>query len=336
MRAPTGFDQKAFFNFCRQLRREHKNREVTKVLHDALRRYQLDANGILQAGRMLPQLGNTEDNTLNVAILGQCTTTWLVPALTAIARGRNQELNVVEADYDNVIQGIGSLDPNVDAVILVPWTQRVFHPDNRSAGQRVQDELQFWQSAWNMLAKRTDLHVVQVGYDWIDAGSDGHFLGVGDGGCIDIIRTLNTELRKTLPAGSYLVDLEQVSGTLGREHFYDRRQYFWTKQPFSDAGVVRVAEHIWAGLRAATTGPKKVLVLDLDNTLWGGVVGELGPLGIELGDTPAGEAFRDFQRLAQSLAKRGCLVAVCAKHNPEDARGPFEQNPQMILSVDDI
>ena len=139
-----------------------------------------------------------------------------------------------------------------------------------------------------------------------------------------------------MPAGAFFVDLEQISGTVGRELFYDQRRYYWTKQPFSDAGVVRLAKHIWCGIRATTVGPKKVLVLDLDNTLWGGVVGELGPLGIELNETPAGEAYRDFQRLVKGLADRGCVLAVCSKNNPDDAREPFTENPDMILGLDDI
>jgi predicted enzyme involved in methoxymalonyl-ACP biosynthesis len=68
---------------------------------------------------------------------------------------------------------------------------------------------------------------------------------------------------------------------MGRERFYDPRRYFWTKQPFSEAATVRLAEHLWSGVRALLAGPKKVPVLDLDNTLWGGVVGESGALDIE-------------------------------------------------------
>ena len=150
------------------------------------------------------------------------------------------------------------------------------------------------------------------------------------------MRKVNNLLREHLPSGCYFVDLEQVSGTIGRQRFYDPRRYFWTKQPFSDDGIVRLAEHLWSGLRATLTGPKKVLVLDLDNTLWGGVVGETGPLGIDVGDTPAGEAHRDFQRLAKELADRGSLIAVCSKNNPEDAREPFEVNSDMVLGLDDI
>ena len=153
---------------------------------------------------------------------------------------------------------------------------------------------------------------------------------------MDLIRRVNEALRQQLPRTAYFVDLEQVSGTLGREKFYDFRRYYWTKQPFSEEGTARLAQAICSGIRAATAGPKKVLVLDLDNTLWGGVVGETGPLGIEIGDSPAGEAYRAFQKYAKALARRGCVLAVCSKNNPDDAREPFLKNPDMQLTLEDF
>jgi len=328
-------DLKALFSTCRRLQKDGNKGEAARHLSNALRRGLLDADGILHAGRLLQKIDDTS-NALHVSILGQCTTSWLVPALTAVARGRNQTLAVTEADYDNVLQGMSTLDPATNAVVLIPWSQRLLGQSARSPQERLGDELEFWQQVWSMAAARPDLHLVQVGYDWIDAGAAGHFLGSFNGGELDLIRHANQRLRENLPAGSYFVDLEQISGLVGREQMYDRRGYFWTKQPFSDAGVVRLAEHLWAGLRATLTGPKKVLVLDLDNTLWGGVVGETGPLGIELGETPAGDAYRDFQCLAKSLADRGILIAVCSKNNPDDALEPFAKNPDMVLTLDDI
>ena len=336
MRAPS--TQKALFSNCRALRRDGRDDQVSDTLRDMLRRNQLDSDGVMKAGRLLQKLESTrgKEACLRVTILGQCTTSWLVPALTALAHGRGQSLIVSEADYDNVVQGIFDLDPATDVVVFIPWSQRLLTDSERSAAERIDDELSFWQQVWTTAADRPDLQIVQIGYDWVDAGAHGHYLGSFVGGEIDVIRQLNARLRKNLPTGAYFVDLEQVSGMLGREHMYDRRSYFWTKQPFNEAGVVRLAEHVWAGIRAITTGPKKVLVLDLDNTLWGGVVGERGPLGIELGDTPAGEAFRDFQRLAKSLTERGRLLAVCSKNNLEDALEPFQKNPDMVLGLDDI
>jgi FkbH-like protein len=117
---------------------------------------------------------------------------------------------------------------------------------------------------------------------------------------------------------------------------YDMRGYYWTKNPFSAEGTAWLARHLWAGARALKTGPKKVAVLDLDNTLWGGVVGELGALDVALGDSPDGEAFRAFQSHLLGLSKRGVLLAVSSKNNPEDATEPFEKNPNMVLRSADF
>lgn len=161
-------------------------------------------------------------------------------------------------------------------------------------------------------------------------------MGGADDGALGMIRAVNRALRDEIPEGAYFVDLERVAGRMGRDGFYDPRRYHWTKQPFSEDGAALLGKHLAAGVGAVTVGPKKVLVLDLDNTLWGGVVGEAGALGITLGETPDGEAFCALQRYAKGLAKRGVLLAVCSKNNPDDAREPFEKHPAMVLTLDDF
>jgi FkbH-like protein len=82
---------------------------------------------------------------------------------------------------------------------------------------------------------------------------------------------------------------------------------------------------------------RKVLVVDLDNTLWGGVIGDEGLAGIELGDnSPRGEAFKDFQKYVKSLKDRGVLLAVCSKNDQEKALEPFAKHPEMILQREDF
>jgi FkbH-like protein len=170
----------------------------------------------------------------------------------------------------------------------------------------------------------------------VTPGPYGHSLGSKDRGDIALVRGVNDELQRTVPQGAYFVHLEQVSGIMGRDRFYDPRRYAWTKQPFSEDGTVLLARHIWSGIRAMISGPKKVLVLDLDNTIWGGVVGETGPLGVELGEGPDGEAYRAFQTYVKKLTQRGVLLTVCSKNNDADAREPFEKNPSMVLALDDF
>jgi FkbH-like protein len=338
----SAIDQSSIFPVVKSLRKEGKVEEALELLRVALRRRQLDAEGIQNAGRVIGaelSKGNRGEQGAplpsRVLILGQCTTSWFLPTLKAIAWGHGIALDVSEGGYDTILQDLHSLPDGaaVDAVALLPWNSRLLN-DSRTLDERVADELAFWRQAWEMVSRK-NARLIQVGYDWVVPGPLGHQMS-GTSGPVAAVRAANSALREALPAGAYFVDLEQVSGTIGRGVFYDARRYYWTKQPFSEHGLQVLSEHLWAALRALTTGPKKVLVLDLDNTLWGGVVGETGPLGVALGETPDGEAFRAFQTHLKGLARRGILLAVASKNNPADAREVFEKNPEMVLKLDDF
>ena len=218
---------------------------------------------------------------------------------------------------------------------MLPWNQRLLGGPG-DPQERVDAELSFWQQAWGLASGRLGARVLQVGYDWVIPGAQGHHLAGRPEGVVGLVNALNGRLRAELPPGAYFLDLDQVSGTMGRSSFYDMRRYYWTKQPFGESGCVELARHLWAGIRALTTGPKKVLVLDLDNTLWGGVVGETGPLGVALGESADGDAYRAFQKHAKELASRGVVLALASKNNLKDALEPFEKNREMVLTLEDV
>ena len=116
----------------------------------------------------------------------------------------------------------------------------------------------------------------------------------------------------------------------------DERRYRSTRTPWSNAGALQVAK-LWARHLLPLSGRLgKVLVLDLDNTLWGGVVGEDGVDGLALDDEHPGAAFRLTQQAALDMRRRGILLAVCSKNNLEDAKAVFEEHPGMLLSFEDL
>ncbi|HEY1922409.1 MAG TPA: HAD-IIIC family phosphatase [Tepidisphaeraceae bacterium] len=324
----------------RSLQRAGRPDDALAVLRDGLRRGWLSAQGIEMAGRRIAKLLDAQnEKRIDVLLLAQCTGTWLGSCLTAAGWAGGTALRVREGQYDNVMQELlaaKTAGQKPDVVILLPWNRRILSAEGGSTQQRIDDELSFWKQAWEIVTKDLGARLIQIGFDWVLQGALGGHLSGKDQGPVDLIRRANQAIREQLPPTAFFVDLPQVSGNIGRERFYDPRRYFWTKQPFSDEGTARLAHEIYAGIRALTTGPKKVLVLDLDNTLWGGVVGETGAAGVEIGDNPAGEAFRAFQKYAKSLARRGCVLAVCSKNNPEDAREPFRTNADMQLTLEDF
>ena len=336
-------DQAELFRAVTALRKQGRIAEACERLRDALRRGGLGPEEVDRAGRFLmkafgPGGGAEPAKPVRVTFLGQCTTSWLAPALTAEGWGRGVAVAAAEGGYDNILQdlvGLQAASPRPDVVALLPWNQRLSGRD-RPASEVIEDEVAFWRQAWGLVGGGLGARLLQVGYDWVTPGPLGYQVSGRAGGLVRLVRELNEAIRDALPGGAYFLDLDAASGTLGRDAFYDMRRYYWTKQPFSEPGTVALARHLWAGVRALTTGPKKVLVLDLDNTLWGGVVGETGPHGIGLGEGPEGEAFRAFQEHAKELADRGVVLAVASKNNPADAREPFESNGEMLLKLDQI
>lgn len=304
-------------------------------LRDALRRNLVSVEDLERAGRSLARDARTATATagpdaVRVRVLGQCTTSWIPPVLTAVAWGRGIDIRVVEGDYDNILQELDRGD-DADVLVLLPWTQRLFTGDDSRAA--IDGELAFWNAAWD---RRRGAKLVQIGYDWTGPGPAGVTLSGAPGGRIEQVRAMNAALRARLPQGAAWIDLDQIAGEMGRSTFYDPRGYRWTKQPFSTEGLALLCRHLTSSVRALTTGPKKVLVLDLDNTVWGGVVGETGAMGVAIRETPDGESFRAFQQHCKGLSQRGVLLAVASKNNVDDAREPFEKNPDMVLKLTDF
>ncbi len=275
-------------------------------------------------------LAKLEQGT-RVLVLGQCSLERLVVPFLCEGLRRGLVLNVQLGQFDNVLQDLLTLQPEPGSVVvLVPWHDRLLAPDERTAEQRIEQEMVLWQSVFGVVEK-AGLKLVMVGYDWVRPGPEGH-LG---GGAKSLVQALNSRLRERLPTGSFFLDLELVSGGPGRDQFYDSRSQAWFSQPFSEKGLGIFARHLVAAVRALTVGPKKVLVLDLDNTLWGGEVGELGAAAIRLSGAE-GKAFLAFQTHLLQLKKRGVILAVCSKNDPEVARSAFRENKDLYLSLEDF
>ncbi len=138
------------------------------------------------------------------------------------------------------------------------------------------------------------------------------------------VRRLNDAL---LDAGRGLVhflDLEQIAGEIGSRRWSASRFHYSAKLDFDPRWLPDYLSPFRATWRAANARAKKVLALDLDNTLWGGVIGDDGVEGIVLGPASAtGEAFEDWQRYIKGLAERGVVLGVCSKNAPEIAATGF-------------
>ena len=144
-------------------------------------------------------------------------------------------------------------------------------------------------------------------------------------------------VKEIIASGVTLLDVDGLATTVGAAAWYDRPQHLTARLPFASEFVPLYAEHVLRLVTAIRGRSRKVLVLDLDNTLWGGVIGDDGIEGIQLGQgDPRGEAFLDVQRAALLLKQRGVLIAVCSKNDEAVALKAIREHPEMVLRENDF
>lgn len=133
-----------------------------------------------------------------------------------------------------------------------------------------------------------------------------------------------------------VLDLQALMLEHGASRAHDARKWQLYRQPYTETFWQAIGTQVGRIIAAEKTSPKKCIVLDLDNTLWGGIIGEDGLGGIALGDEFPGRAFRDFQRYLMYLKSKGVMLAVASKNNPEDPLEVFDKHDAMVLSRKDI
>ena len=140
-----------------------------------------------------------------------------------------------------------------------------------------------------------------------------------------------------LHSGDVLFDVAALAETVGLANWHDPQLWNMGKLSFSDELIPLYADHVSRIVAAIRGKSGKALVLDLDNTVWGGVIGDDGLEGIKIAQGDAtGEAYLAVQRMALDLRQRGIVLAVSSKNTDEIAREPFEKHPEMLLKLDHI
>lgn len=276
-----------------------------------------------------------------LAVLGSYTTSQLVEFLVLAARSMKLALDVYEAPFAQYQQEI--LDPTStlysfepDFVLLAVDARELRLPAFAPDPDRVVEEaVARWESLWTTIG-RSHATVVQHLFALSHRAPFGHLASTLPGTAASMGAAVNQRLALSAPANVAVVDCERLASLVGKRNWFDDRYWYLAKQGVALGAVPTLARHTAAVIAARAGLSKKCIALDLDNTLWGGVVGEEGVTGIALGDSPQGEAYQEFQDYLLALKNRGVVLAVCSKNNEQDAREVFERHPGMRLALDDI
>jgi FkbH-like protein len=284
--------------------------------------------------------GRFADGKVRVAVLSSFLTDMLSDALSALLLARGVAAEIVRGPYGAIATDLlspQSVARDSDLLFVLP-THRdltaVPQPgcSREEADAAVAREVGFWKVLWGC----TDKPIVQLSFDPPPSRRLLEADGFQPGGLLRHIRRVNLELGDIAPARVALVDAEALAGRIGAD-WHDTPTYHLCKQPFAPSAVPEVADTLASAAAGLLGKARKVLVLDLDNTVWGGVVGDVGVQGIVLGkETAEGEAFVALQTYAKGLAERGIILAVCSKNREEAAREPFRTHSGMVLKEDDI
>jgi FkbH-like protein len=281
-----------------------------------------------------------------VAILRSFTVEPIVPLLRAAAFCAGIDLAVHIGDFNTYSQDI--LDPGSslydfvpDSVILAvrmpdiapdlwEWYSSLSPEAIREAGQRVSSSFQVWIRAFRERSRAALIvhnleQPVRPAGGILDAQS-----GAGQSGTI---RQINQELCRAASEGRgvYILDYDALVARYGRQRWQDDRKYLTAHLPISGDNLIHLSRE-WLRFLVPLSGrTAKALVVDLDNTLWGGIIGEDGLGGIKLGPEYPGAAYQALQRVMLELGQRGILLAICSKNNPADAMEALEKHPGMLL-----
>jgi len=242
----------------------------------------------------------------------------------------------VEQEVLGPESGLYSFAPDV-VLFAGHWRDTGLPAFSPQPTEEVQAALTSLETLWAAVVSNHPCRIIQHNFDlpaWDSYGNLGQRLS---GGRAAMLRELNRRLAQVAPDQVAVLDLDQVSAYYGRKRWEDARMWHLAKQHPAPAALPALAAAQLALVRAGLGLAKKVLVLDLDNTLWGGVIGEDGLAGIQLGPPDArGEAHQALQQYCLELKQRGVLLAVCSKNNEEDARLPFEKHEASVLKLSDF
>jgi FkbH-like protein len=323
--------------------------EARRILDEA--RDCLDPVKLMRLGRKWAGLRTRADGALSqrrrVALLGNATTETWAPLLEICLATRGLAASIFQPPFGTWQQQV--LDPKsalhefgTDLAFLHltldqlrHWPDLTATPAQATAAAAVEaDDILRWCEA---LRTRRPVTVVLANFHLPPSEPLSNLAARHPGSRSLHVQRVNLELAARAPAHVVLLDIAGLASRQGIHQWFDPVAWHHSKQPVSyDAMPLFV--HALAALLASTcVAPAKCVVLDLDNTLWGGVVADDGLDGIRIGQGNAeGEAYQEFQRYLLGLRRRGILLAVCSKNQEAIAREAFEKHDQMAIRLSDI
>ena len=291
--------------------------------------------------------GLPEAPTIRIAVTGDTATQLLCTAIRGMGVERGYNIDLFEAEYNQIERQL--LDPtsdlyqfNADFIVIFQSTHKLgeYHSllSTEQQAALADDRISFLASVCenpSLAGKK----IIYFNYPEIEDTVFGSYANKVETSFTYQVRKLNYELMRLSQQyqNLFICDIAALQNKLGRDQMYAANVYTTTEMIFSTNVLPYVASRVMDIVCAVKGQFKKCLILDLDNTIWGGVVGDDGLEGIQLGHgLGIGKAFTELQMWVKKLKQRGIIICVASKNNEKTAKEPFEKHPDMVLKLDDI
>ena len=285
---------------------------------------------------------------VRIAVLGGSTTNELVDLLELQLLDSGIKPDFYQSEYGRYYveavhdsDAIAAFKPDVVYVHTSVADIQSFAPlqaTDAELEQHVQAEVRRFEEIWTSLDEKFSCIVIQNNFEFPLIAPLGNLDAQIGGGHTRFASEMNRAFTQAAAARPklFIQDVCSISARVGLSRWFDTQRWFSYKIMTTEEGSQALALSLASMIRALYGKTRKVLVLDLDNTVWGGVIGDDGVDKIQIGrETPVAEAYTAFQEYCLSLRNRGILLAVCSKNNEEIAKQGFE-HPDSVLKLEHI
>lgn len=320
-----------------------------KSVISLFRRNLTQMKNFIQLKKNIGREKRSEDKNIKVALLGDTATQLLKIGLEGTGLDLGFYPSLFEADYDQLELQI--FMPNSELyeydpqyVILHLTAEKLLGRYDKINGVEGKEQFAL-QELSKIKAYRDQIsqvlpnsRIILTNFLEIDDAVFGNFSTKVVSSFLHQLRYLNFKLMElaTQNDNLYIVDILSIQNRIGRNQMFSENIYIGSDMVLNIDSIPLVSRRIWSIIEALEGKFKKCLILDLDNTLWGGVIGDDGIEKIQIGNLGIGKAFSNLQKWAKKLKERGVILAICSKNTESVAKEPFENHPDMVLKMEDI
>jgi FkbH-like protein len=292
----------------------------------------------------LKKLKNNNFQSLDLSILSDSSTQYLTKFIKAFALENKLNIEIWDAPIDQIEQQIFNKESqfhknNHDLTIVFESTHSLLKKYNQSNEKNNFSEIQF-KRITDYLKKLIAINkdVILFNFYEINDFIFGNYSSLIGDSFIFQLRKLNfllSDFLKNLDQVRIL-DVSSIQNSIGSTNLFDSSLYVNYEMVFNIEGNYEISKKIIDVILSKKGFLNKCIIIDLDNTTWGGIIGDDGIDKIEIGDLGIGKAFKEFQQWVKKLKERGIILCVCSKNTEKVAKEVFLKHPEMVLKLDDI